>query len=434
MRRLWARLLLLASLLAAASCSHSSPLPPTPTAPTTTGATAPAAAFTLVVDSRGSQEALIGLSEVTVDATASTGSALRYLVDFGDGSTVNEAVGHHVYNTAGTYRVTVTLTDVKGQTATSVRELVVASPLGAWLYSGYLSRTHAVEVRTLRLTDQQGATVRGTLSRARERDVIVTGTLTPDRQIRLVVDGLSETLEGTVPSVLTGGDAIWALTARGGFADGETFTFRAGVGEASSPPPDAVLKMRFFSFGAPFAVKGFSPVLFDGSTSRGDGLTYFIEFGDGETSIASNAVHPIANEGTYTARLTVVDRFGRSDFETAPFQVVSLITKGYYVEWDGQVVGDFGSGSVLLVDSQSGQNIAGRLYSQGVFGDTSCCFGHLFTGTLSGERDIKLVFADSSIVLAGTLYLGSPHRTLTFTIAGGPKSGRTLGFYYRDGY
>jgi PKD repeat protein len=387
------------------------------------------------VDSRGSQEALIGISEVTVDATSSTGSALRYLVDFGDGSTVNEAVGHHVYNTAGTYRVTVTLTDVKGQTATSVRELVVASPLGAWLYSGYLSRTHGVEVRTLRLTDQQGATMRGTLSRARERDSIVTGTLTPDRQIRLAVDGLSETLEGVVPSVLTG-DAVWTLTARGGFADGETFTFRARVGEASSPPPDAVLKMRFFSFGAPFAVKGFSPILFDGSTSRGDGLTYFIEFGDGETSVASNAVHPIANEGTYTARLTVVDRFGRSDFETATFQVVSLITKGYYVEWTGSIVGGGGSG-LLWFDSQSGPNVTGRFQSSDIFGDYYCCRAHPFTGTLSGERDVKLVLSDSNVVLTGTLYLGGrqwPDWKLALAISGGPKDGKTIEFYYRDGY
>ena len=85
----------------------------------------------------GSQDALTGVSEITVDAGASTGSGLKYLVNFGDGATASEPIARHVYDKAGTYRITVTLTDATGRTDTASRDLAVASPLGAWLYSGY---------------------------------------------------------------------------------------------------------------------------------------------------------------------------------------------------------------------------------------------------------------------------------------------------------
>ena len=63
---------------------------------------------------------------------------------------------------------------------------------------------------------------------------------------------------------------------------------------------------------------------FDGSGSRGDGLSYFIEFGDGQVSAEPVAVHPIEQAGYYLARLTVVDRFGRADAEILSLWVNSL--------------------------------------------------------------------------------------------------------------
>ena len=172
-----------------------------------------------------------------------------------------------MYDKAGTYRITVTLTDATGRTDAASRELAVASPLGAWLYSAYLPRTRAVEVRTLTLTAQEGATVRGVLTRPGTGDAPITGRLTPDRRISLTVDRLGETLEGAVPSVLTPNVAAWTLAARGGPADGETLVFKPRPGDPTGPGPDATLRMRFFSFGAPYGIKQISPILFDASTS-----------------------------------------------------------------------------------------------------------------------------------------------------------------------
>jgi chitodextrinase len=429
MTRLLPRLLILilAGLFGLAGCDRSSPSPAAPTpAPAPSPGAGPQASFKLTVDSLGSQEALTGASEVTVDAGASTGEGLRYLVDFGDGFTSTQAVARHVYTAAGTYRITVTLTDGTGRIAAASRDLAVASPLGVWLYSGYLTRTKAVEVRTLTLTAQDGATIRGTLSRFGAGDSPVTGSLTSDRRITLTADRLSETLEGVVPSVLTGNAAL-SLAARGGPVTGETLVFKPRPGEPTGTPPDSVLHMRFFSFSAPFGIKQISPIRFDASPSRGEGLTYFLEFGDGEVSQAATAVHPIDKVGEYTARLTVVDRFGRANSETTDFEVRSLVTEGYYVLWDAY------PRYTLVIQTQNGTAITGGLVRY----DEPEPRGRTFSGTADADGQVRVVLSDSAGTLVGTLalpWVDYESNRLVLTYLDGPHKGETLTFHFRNGY
>ena len=417
------QLLVLAGLLASAGCDRSSPPSTAPTPAPSPGA-GPDASFKLTVDALGSQDALAGVSEVTVDAGASTGSALRYRVDFGDGTMATEPIARHVYDKAGAYRIAVTVTDATDRIATASRELTVASPLGAWLYSAYIARARAVEVRTLTLTSQEGATVRGVLVRPGTSDSPITGRLTSDRRISLTIDRLGETLEGVVPSVLAPNVATWTLAARGGPVDGETLVFTARPGEPTGPGPDATLRMRFFSFGAPFGVKEISPILFDASTSRGDGLTYFIEFGDREIAQSVTAVHPIAEPGEYTARLTAVDRFGRANSETVTFEVRSLVTKGYYVQWEG-------SGGILLIHTQRGTAITGDIFRYG--GNPTIPF----SGNVNADGSVRLELAGSEGTLVGSLNLPWTDyysNRLELTYVGGPRNGQTVTLHFRQGY
>lgn len=423
MTRSCLRLSILVGLVAVAGCDRSSPAPAAPTPAPSPGA-GPAASFKLTVDSAGSQDALTGVSEVTVDAGASTGSGLKYLVNFGDGATASEPIARHVYDKAGTYHITVTLTDATGRTDAASRDLAVASPLGAWLYSSYIARTRTVEVRTLTLTAQEGSTVRGILSRHGETDAPITGRLTADRRINLTIDRWGEALEGAVPSVLTPNVAAWTLAARGGPVDGETLVLKARPGDPSGPGPDATLGMRFFSFGARYGIKQISPILFDASTSRGDGLTYFIEFGDREFAQSVTAVHPIDRVGEYTARLTAVDRFGRADSETVTFEVRSLIADGYYYDWEGP--------GVLQIHSQEGTAITGDVY---LYSEREAGWRPL-SGTANADGSVRLVLAGSAGTLVGTMTLWSPdhNSSLVLTYQGGPHNGETLNFYFRDGY
>lgn len=420
-------------LLASAGCGDSpatQPTPISPGSPQTPGA--PTASFTITVDSAGSQEAITGVSEVTVDASASTGAGARFEVAFGDGDTAATSIARHVYRTAGSYTVTLTVTDDTGRKTTSTRQLVVASPLGRWVHSAYVERRKEVQVRTLVLTVQDGGTVRGALTREGNRTIAVTGTIGADRSVRLTLEDGSEVLEGQVPSVFSTAGS-WPLTSRGSSIDGQSLTFARVTGEPAGAAPDAVLGMRFFSFGAPFAVKQISPVLFDGSNSRGEGLTYYLEFGDGQVATVASTTHPMEKEGNYVARLTVIDRFGRSDVESLTFLVRSLRASGYYNYWESTVY--FGStllaSAFLEITEQNGTAVTGVL-SRGFPPERTS-----FTGTVNGDGSVELRLAGLPVTLTGTMTLaglGEFDHRLVLTYRGGRYDGQTLRGYWRKGY
>ncbi len=386
--------------------------------------TDPVARLTVTIDSLGSREAVAALSNVTLDATGSTGGP-TIAIDFGDGTRVTQAVARHVYADAGTYTATVTVTDGSGKTSTASHQVVVASPLGTWLYSGYLTRARRVEVRTLALTAQAGTTVGGFLNVNRERERPVTATLANERTIRIVLDDQTETLEGVLPSVLTGEPGPLELVARGGPADNERLRFQPLRGSPVGPPPDAVFTMRFFSFEAPFAIRNISPIRFDASTSRGEGLTYYMEFGDGQVTTDAVAVHPMDPVGERTARLTVVDRFGRWDSEAQTYEVRTLVAYGYYVWWESPV-------GTLSFTAQEGTSVAGSgfLYNPG-----SSVTRFSFTGTVNAEGQVRLR-QGSDVELTGTLTLGNTYYSnrMVLTFAGGPRNGQTFTFNFRNGY
>jgi PKD repeat protein len=425
-----ARLIVGVLLLAAAGCGDSPVTRPTPITQTPTAG--PTAAFTLTVDSLGSQEAIAGVSNVTVDASASTGAGARFEVAFGDGETATTAVARHVYRTAGSFSVTLTVTDSGGRTTTSTRQLVVSSPLGRWVHSGFIDRRGEVQVRTLLLSAQDGASVRGALTRDGNRTIPVTGTLTAERTIRLLLDDGSEVLEGPIPSVFSTLTS-WPLTSRGSSIEGQSLPFTRIAGEATGAAPDAVLGMRFFSFGAPFAVKQISPVLFDGSHSRGEGLTYYLEFGDGQVSTSASATHPMQKKGSYIARLTVVDRFGRSDVEALGFEARSLVTDGWNVGWRGYLCAGAGCINYLTIRSQEGTTVEGDV-SRTISGTSGVVSA--FSGTVTPDGRVELRLAGSGETLTGALELPTPdvhqHR-LRFTYSGGPYQGQALELYYSDG-
>ena len=229
-----------------------------------------------------------------------------------------------------------------------------------------------------------------------------------------------------MPSVLSPNVQTWTLAARGGPVDGETLVLKPRPGDPTGTPPDATLKMRFFSFSAPFGIKQISPILFDASTSRGDGLTYFIEFGDREFAQSVTAVHPINEVGEYTARLTAVDRFGRADSETVSFEVRTLVANGYYYFWEARA-------GVLRIHSQTGTAITGDLFRS----DESEAGRKLFSGAANADGSVRLVLADSGGTLVGTLalpWIDYDSNRLVLTYVGGPHNGETLTFHFRNYY
>jgi hypothetical protein len=174
-------------------------------------------------------------------------------------------------------------------------------------------------------------------------------------------------------------------------------------------------------------------VLFDGSASRGEGLTYYLEFGDGQSVTTASATHPMQREGSYTARLTVVDRFGRSDSETTSFWAQSLVdnlTFGFYWSSGGSLA-TCQCPNALLFLAQDGTRVTGSHYYNGFRGEVSS-----FTGAVTADGDVRLKFDRADVTLTGTLFLGdggASARRLTLTFEGGPHHGERVDFRYRTG-
>ncbi len=69
--------------------------------------------------------------------------------------------------------------------------------------------------------------------------------------------------------------------------------------------------------GGPYAGTVGQPITFDGRGSTGDIVSYTWDFGDGTTGSGAVVQHAYTAPGSYTVRLVVRDRYGRTDSDTA---------------------------------------------------------------------------------------------------------------------
>src|SRR4051812_34043585 len=221
-------------LVVLAACGGSNPAPPpspTPPAPTPGGSGPPIVAIEVKADSTGARDAIVGLSEVVVDMSASAGANLTYAIDFGDGFIATTANARHVYAAAGTYTINGTVTSDGRVGAMVTRQIAVREATGSWFHAGYIAKTGFVEVRRLTIDARTGTAVRGTYAVAGEaaQTFTFTGSLIPPRSIRLTT-ARGVTLEGTLPGRLNDEAEPLALLVHGDSADGERLEFRAITG------------------------------------------------------------------------------------------------------------------------------------------------------------------------------------------------------------
>lgn len=422
------------------ACGHS------PNAPTPTGSTSqptsgdnPVARLSVAIDSLGSGDAIVLLSEVTADASASSGAGtLTVTTDFGDGTKVSGAVARHVYQTAGTFTIASEVKDAQGRTSTTAAQINVKAISGAWFTASSVAAHRRVEVRRLTIAGQDGLTVRGRYAVTGQGDRDFTGTLSAPRTVRIVIDG-GATLLGTLPSRLGEDFADWTLEAGGDGVDGQRLQFHPAHGDPSSPPPDAVLRIRFNSFGDTMPIVSLSRITFDASTSRGTGLLYFIEFGDGQSSTDASATHVVDVSAVLTARLTVVDSLGRTDVESQPylpFQPLGSIGGFFYSQYQGSHALTF----EFL--QRSGVQYTCRMISR-FEGRSDVIAG--CQATLSGERSIRIVVPSLGLEFEGSLLMSEQIQqvgeatalnvqgAMELTQRGGTDDGRTWRLFWYPG-
>ena len=414
-----------------------SPAQPTTTPPVTVtppASAAPVIKLDLQADEARSRDAVTLLSDVLADTSGSTGTGvLSFAIDFGDGTSATTAVARHAYGGPGTYAVTATVTDARGQKATDTRPVTVKNVSGRWFHAGIMTSSHRVEVRRLTVLGQDGLTVRGVYQVSGAVDRPFVGTLTKPRNLRILVDG-GTTLEGVLPGQLGDDAQTLALVAQGDTLNGARLEFQAIRGEPSGSAPDADLRM---SFGRPndwAPLAALTPVAIDGGRSSGADLMYFIEFGDDFVVTGPQATHVVDPPNSLTpslrARVTVVDRYGRSDAESSEYFVYQLGVAEYAFQRDYWSAPDGGPDVEFL--ERKGLNYVGRArlgYSSASSQLTSA------TATLSEGPRIRIVLPEVGIEYAGTIEMSAGNNAIMTVIQrGGAEDGKTWRLYRRSYY
>ncbi len=261
-----------------------------------------------VVDAGGPYSGTPG-QEILFDASGTVdpdGDALTYLWNFGDGTPPpffsSDPTITHAFENAGTYTVTVTVTDTVNQPAFVQVQVVVADG-GANLppnvdpggpYEGLAGQS--VQFSGAGTTDPDGDSLQY------EWDF---------------GDGSSVQSGQTVTHVYqNSGDYLAVLTVRDGVNDPVSESVDVAIAAPNFPPSaDA---------GGPYSGVVDQAVQFDGSGSsdpEGDGLDFRWSFGDGSATQSGQTVtHTYQNVGTYVAVLTVDD--GVNDPVSANVEVV----------------------------------------------------------------------------------------------------------------
>ena len=229
------------------------------------------------------------------DATASSdpdGTVASYAWDFGDGQTGVGATPTHVYQNAGTYTVTLTVTDNAGATSTPATKQVAATKANQ-------APTAAFTSTVSNLT----ASLDGTTSSD------------PDGTVASYAWDFGDGKTGT------GATTTHAYAAAGTYTVGLTVTDNQGLASAvtthtvtvtapANQPPVAAFTSSTTNL----------TVAVDGSgSSDPDGTiaSYAWNWGDGQTSTGATASHAYAAAGTYTVTLTVTDNQGATAQKTA---------------------------------------------------------------------------------------------------------------------
>lgn len=241
---------------------------------------------------------------VAFDASSSSdaeGPIAAYSWNFGDGETGSGVAPTHVYTTAGTYTVTLTVRDGGSLTSSVSHDVVVRNP-NVLPTSSF---TASAEFLALSVDGSASADPDGSIASYSWN----------------FGDGGSATGATAAHTYGASGTYTVALTVtddRGGSAT----STKSVVVEAANVPPKAVANVVRGADGMTVSADG------SGSTDTDGTITGFAwNFGDGATATGSTASHTYTTAGTYTVTLTVTDNRGATHQATSSVVVAPASTE-----------------------------------------------------------------------------------------------------------
>ena len=238
---------------------------------------------------------------ISFDASGSSdpdGRITDYTWDLGDGTTATGPTVEHAYGSAGTYEVSLTLTDDKGKSATE---------------------TVAIAVDT---NDAPSVTADATPTAADPGETVS-------------FDGSASDPDGTVESyewdfgdgsTATGATPSHAYSSTGTYTATLTVTDSYGTTASDSVTVDVSQNTSpsvSLSANRTEAAPG-DPISFSGSATDSDGSITGYEWalGDGTTATGTSTTHSYGSTGTYTVELTATDDDGATGSGTLQVDVV----------------------------------------------------------------------------------------------------------------
>jgi PKD repeat protein len=242
----------------------------------------------------------------------SDGSITSYAWNFGDGNTSNSANPNHTFNTAGSYNISLTVTDDQGGTGTSsttaditagdqvLQSGVTVTGLSASTGNDlvyYIDVPAGASELIIKIDNGSG-----------DADLYTQFNSTPtdsNYACRPYIGGNRETCSHTNPNQGRWYARVKAYSAFSNVSLTATVTTSGG---GSNTPPVAVVN------GPYSGIVGQQVSFSSAGSNDSDGVisSYTWDFGDGATSNSANTSHSYSAAGSYTVSLTVVDDQGAS--------------------------------------------------------------------------------------------------------------------------
>lgn len=241
---------------------------------------------------------------VAFDASASSdpeGPIAQYSWEFGDGHTGTGVAPTHVYDTAGTYSVTLTVKDAGGLTSTVSHDVIARDP-NALPTAAF---TETVQFLSVAFDGSTSSDSDGTIAAYSWN----------------FGDGATATGATATHAYAASGTYEVSLTVTDDRGGSSTSTKSIAV-EAQNAPPKAVANVVRGADGMSIAVDGSGSTDTDGTV-----VAYAWDFGDGATATGATANHTYAAPGTYTVTLKVTDDDGATHQTTASVAVTPAATE-----------------------------------------------------------------------------------------------------------